>query len=117
MSKKSKLLVRRISELVESSAALRDLLVRYERANIKLAKLIERGEPGATALVNLKTPLRRREMTDVLQDFEAARHHVRLALFALCLEEGATMSEVGRALGISRQLASRLAGEAEESDS
>jgi transposase-like protein len=117
MSKKSKLLVRRISELVESSVALRELLVRYERANINLAKLIERGEPAATSLMNLKSPLRRREMTERLQDFEAARHQVRLALFALCLEEGATMSEVGRVLGISRQLASRLANEAEEADS
>ena len=51
-------------------------------------------------------------MTEAVEESEAARHQLRLALFAVGKEEGASISEVGRVLGISRQLASRLAGEA-----
>jgi hypothetical protein len=52
-------------------------------------------------------------VTEAIQEFEAARHQLRLALFSLGKEEGASISEVGRVLGISRQLASRLAGESD----
>src|SRR5580658_4854945 len=109
MPKSSKVLARRIDELVECSERLRQLLRRYEKANGDLAKLIASGEPAISALTKVKTPVRRREVTETFEEFDAARHQVRLALLALCLEEGANRSEVGRVLGISRQLASRLA--------
>jgi hypothetical protein len=47
-------------------------------------------------------------MTAALKDFEAARHRVRLAMFSLAKEQGSSFSDMARALGISRQLGSRL---------
>ena len=44
--------------------------------------------------------------------FEVARHRARVAIFALAIEQGTNLSEMGRALGISRQLSSRLGAEA-----
>lgn len=80
---------------------------------MKLAKLIESGVPVLEAFMMLDAPIRRRSVTESLKELQAARHQVRLALFALGLEEGSSMSEIGRALGMTRQQASRLAGEAE----
>jgi hypothetical protein len=114
VSRKSKHLTRRISDLVEASERLRQLLRRYEKANLDLVKLVDSGQPAIDALGKVKTPVRRREVTETFEEFEAARHQVRLALLALCLDEGTTRSEVGRVLGISRQLASRLSIEVEE---
>jgi len=54
-------------------------------------------------------------MTESMEEFEAARYQLRLAIFALGQEEGSSISEFARALGISRQFASRLANEVSSS--
>jgi len=112
MSIESEHLRNRISELLECSNRLRDLLQRYEAVNAELADNVGRGESADIALGSLRAPMRRRDVTETLEEFDGARHEVRLAL-ALCLKDGVSRSEVGRYLGISRQLASRLAAEAE----
>ena len=113
MSKQGDRLVSDISDLVEMAEELRETLSRYKRANQLLARRIDRGEPVLDAFAEMGGPMRRhRELTEVLDDFEAVRHRVRLSLFALAESEGASMSAVARRLGISRQLASRLAAEA-----
>ena len=117
MSRNSKLLVRRIGDLVETSERLREVLRRYERANVDLARRVERGQPTIEAMENIDAPDRRKEVTETFDEFEAARHQVRLALMVVSLEEGSNRSDVGRMLGVSRQLASRLAIEAEEAGS
>jgi len=81
---------------------------------VKIAKHLEGGAPGVAAAQGTGIPTERRQVTEAIEEFEAARHQLRLALFALGKEEGASISEVGRVLGISRQLASRLAAESEE---
>jgi hypothetical protein len=116
MSVKRKRLVDSIAELVESSARLRGCLQRYERAMTRISKNLERGELAVRASTGTDIPAQRRQVTEAIEEFEAARHQLRLALFALGMEEGASMSEIGRVLGISRQLASRLAGEAASKD-
>jgi len=112
MSANREQLVDRIAELVESAARLRAQLERYERAMSKIARRLEKGEPAISAAMGTGIPAQRRLVTETIEEFEAARHQLRLALFALGKEEGASISEIGRVLGISRQLASRLAGEA-----
>jgi len=112
MSTKRERLLAQIAELVESAALLREQLQAYEKAMLRIAKRLENGEPGVTAARGTGIPTQRRQVTESIEEFEAARHQLRLALFALGREEGASISEIGRVLGISRQLASRLAGEA-----
>ncbi len=116
MSAKREHLVRQIAELVESAARLRAQLQRYERAMSKISQRLEDGEPAVTAAMGTGIPAQRRLVTETIEEFEASRHQLRLALFALGKEEGASISEIGRVLGISRQLASRLAGEAASED-
>ncbi len=113
MSTESEQLESRIADLIECSNRLRDLLQRYEAVNAELAEKVGRGESADIALRSLRAPMRRREVTETFEEFDGARHEVRLALLALCLRDGVSRSEVGRYLGISRQLASRLAAEAE----
>ncbi len=106
-------LIQRQYEVVESSALLRGELLGYEKAMIKIAKRLERGDPASTAGRGTGVPAQRRQVTEAIEQFEAARHQLRIALFALGMEEGASIAEIGRVLGISRQLASRIASEAE----
>jgi len=114
MSKGSKRLVRDMAALVEATEELCSVLERYMEGSVDVAGRVERGELLADALGANKGGMRRREVTDALAEFEAARHQVRLAMFALAGEQGTSTSELGRQLAFSRQLASRLATEAKE---
>jgi hypothetical protein len=117
MSKNSDLLTRRISELGEKNDHLRGELLRHKEALAGAAESLESGELTAEAIRAGGAPEMRMDLTSALEDFEKARHQVRLALFAfLALEQEASNTEIGRSLGISRQLASRLAQEAEQAD-
>jgi len=106
-----KLLVRRIRELIESAALLRGALQRYEKTMAGIADRLEGGEAAVTAAKGTQIPSERRRVTEAIEEFEAARHELRLALIGAGTAEGASLSEIGQVLGISRQLASRLAGE------
>jgi len=114
MSKESKRLVQDMATLVELTNDLCEVLQRYKKGSADVAKRVEQGELLADALGAAGGPIRRREVTDALAEFEAARHQVRLAMFALGSEQGTSASELGRQLAFSRQLASRLATEAKE---
>lgn len=117
MPTKQDRLIAEIAVLDEASRTLRDVLVRNERAIADLAERVRRGESVLDAFSAMEGAMRRhRELPQTLEEFEAARHQVRLALFALATDQGASLSELGRRLGISRQLASRLAGAARDQD-
>ncbi len=116
MSPNREQLILRISQLVETASELRELLQRYERTMLDIAKRLESGESAIDASWNTPIPGQRRQVTEAIEAFEASRHKLRLALFTVGREEGSTISEVGRVLGISRQLASRLAAQAAEEE-
>jgi len=109
-----KILVRRIRELNESAALLREALQRYENTMARIADRLEGGEAAITAAKGTQIPSERGRVSEAIDEFEAARHQLRLALIIAGTAEGASLSEIGRVLGISRQLASRLAGEVRE---
>jgi len=114
MTKKSDRLVSDVSALTEASKALREVLVRYERALTALATRVKRGQSVLEAFDAMDGAMsRHRELTEALDELEATRHQVRLALFSLASAQGASTSELGRRLGVSRQLASRLASKSE----
>jgi hypothetical protein len=113
VSTKSKRLERRIAELGEANDHLRAVLIRHKNAMVLNAKRIESGE-WTDAAANAGVPGIRSEVTEAMDNFEKARHQVRLAFFDLGTDQGKSIAEMGRALGISRQLASRLAAEAKQ---
>jgi DNA-directed RNA polymerase sigma subunit (sigma70/sigma32) len=53
----------------------------------------------------------RTDLNEALRTLELSRHRARLAIFVLGQAEGESLSELGRKIGVSRQLASRYAEE------
>ena len=100
------LLRRRIEEL---GAVLKDL----DESVVVLGKGIEAGSPIIEALEGVGGTLTLPAMLETFEEFHAARQELRVALLVIARGEGTTASELARTLGISRQLASRLAAETE----
>lgn len=112
MSANTRSVVREGKRLVDSTEELRDILRRYRGVTTTMITRVENGTLMFDAIQQAYGSIVRPELTDALEEFEAARHRARLAMFRLGIEQGSSISEIGRALGISRQLASRLAAEA-----
>ena len=74
----------------------------------------ERLRNGTSLLENMAvgdSATRSRELTHLLEEFEESRRAIRCSVVAAVLEEGATMADIGRMFGVSRQLANRLVKE------
>jgi hypothetical protein len=113
VSKNSKQLVRRIAVLVEANDHLCDVLERQRVFMVEATTNIETGGLTIGGLLSGGAADMREELTTALDDFEVARHAVRLSLYGvLGTDQGESISQFARSLGISRQLASRLAREA-----
>ncbi len=113
MSTKSDFL-RDMARVIERAKELRAVLGRYEEGSANVARRVNNGEQLADALEAERGALTRQEVTEAVAELEGARHQVRLSMFSLAKEQGTTISELSRQLGISRQLGSRLAGEADQ---
>ena len=112
MSRRRRGLISAIDDLNAASALLRETLQRYEKEMTRIRRRLEDGEQAIDASRGTAIPAQRRQVTEGIEEFEAARHRLRAALLAAGQEEGASFSEVARVLGISRQLASRIASQA-----
>jgi len=71
------------------------------------------GSDVAAVLTTMRAAEVRQRATGLLEALDSARHQVRVSTFAVGLEEGMTIGDLGRAWGFSRQLASRYAREAQ----
>ncbi|HUY22143.1 MAG TPA: hypothetical protein VMV22_07355, partial [Acidimicrobiales bacterium] len=101
MSVKSDQLSHHLRELSGIVERLRAVLERFDTASVRLASKVDEGANLVTALDNLDGRVRRSEVTEAIEEFEAVRHQVRLAMFDLAKEQGSSLSDVARALGIS----------------
>jgi hypothetical protein len=77
-------------------------------------KKVERGADVASVILAAPPAESRQAIQNALSDVNRSRHKARLKIFALALDQGLSIGELGRAWGISRQLASRYAQEATE---
>ena len=68
------------------------------------------------ALEAIQPSVARTTVNEALDEVERARHEARRATFALGLEQGMSIGELGRAWGFSRQLAARYAKEVNSGD-
>lgn len=100
-----------IRRLMDSGQRLRALILESRKGFAKGLELLGNDVPLVDALAALNTAERRKRMTDLLDEFEADRHRLRLSITAAGLHEGMTIGEIGRAFGVSRQLAARFAKE------
>ncbi len=77
----------------------------------KVRGRLERGATISDAMSAVPVADLRYSLTEMMADFEAARHRVRQLTIARGLAEGMTINELGRLWGFSRQLAARYAKE------
>jgi DNA invertase Pin-like site-specific DNA recombinase len=78
---------------------------------LKALSSLEHGDTVESALANAEADRTRQGLTADLEVLERARHASRLSLIAAGVAEGMSINSIGRAWGISRQLASRYVHE------
>jgi len=105
-----------IHRLMARGQELRDQLLESRNGFAVGLKLLEGGTPLGQALIELNSAERRERMTELLSEFDECRHRLRISITAAGLEEGMTIGDIGRAFGVSRQLAARFAKEARSQD-
>jgi hypothetical protein len=114
MSKLESEAVEAVEELVE---ALVDAgaEIRNTEQSLRLAlKRVQEGEELESVLVTVQPAGLRQSLNDAMEIVNQRRHATRLKVFALAVERGHSIAEMGRSWGISRQLASRYVREATE---
>lgn len=104
--------IRETKQILEAAKTLHASLRANESVYRRGLKALEQGKDVATILGAVDVKSARQQLNETLEAFEHCRHQVRLALTAAGMDEGMTISDTGRAWGVSRQLASRYAHEA-----
>jgi hypothetical protein len=113
MTEKSRQLAQALSHLDQCNRDLRSVMQRFESTTSRLSRQVGGGALVVEAVRDVTGTVRLNELGEAAKAFEVARHRARVAVFALAIEQGTNLSEMGRALGISRQLASRVGAEAQ----
>ena len=101
-----------LGELIESTEALRRQLDAHEAVCRSVLSDVQSRQPIGCVLSAARADNWRATVTDAIKGFETTRHHVRLVLVAMSLDDGMSIAEVARSWGVSRQLASRWVQEA-----
>jgi hypothetical protein len=106
-----------VEALDQTAVALREAriaLLATERTTRSALRRAERGVNTAQVMRARPVAQIRKPLDEALARLEQTRHNVLLAMFTKALEEGMSISELGRNYGFSRQRATRLAKEARE---
>ena len=103
-----------IERTIEASQALGAQLRSGEAIGRKMIQKLESGVPisGSVEAAGAVASDLRQNTNYLLAEYEHCRHEMRLAFIGPSLDEGMSIGEIGRTLGVSRQLAARLAKEA-----
>lgn len=98
---------------MEASAALRAMLRDGESVGRRMIKKLHSGVPvsNAAEAVGVSASDLRRSALEHLEEYERRRHEVQLTFIGAAMDQGVSIAEIGRRLGVSRQLISRLAKE------
>lgn len=114
MDRSHRAAVAAIRETISASQALRSNLRSGEAVGRKMIKKLESGIPisEAVSAAGGDSADLRRVANECLAEYERCRHKMRIAFISFSLDEGMSIGEIGNALGVSRQLASRFAKEA-----
>jgi hypothetical protein len=104
-----------LRELQKDVASLRKSLRVAETGLDRVCRRLEAGHPLHEVIDEIGLTEMRVDLRERLSTFEVARHRMRVACFRLSLTEGMSIAEIARLWGISRQLASRMINEREDS--
>jgi transposase-like protein len=103
-----------IERLLEVDREVRKRIQENEAILRRALKEFVKGTPVAEAMDKSQAGFGRQRVNEALDALTEARHEFRLAITVAGLEEGMSIGELGRAWGISRQLASQYAKEARD---
>ena len=116
MPQRESALILEARNLIEVTDRLRADLLAYRKACERMVRSSSPGQPVTDtikAMERINVREHRETVTEAIADFEEARHRVRLELVTRAAQDaGGNLSDVARALGVSRQLTSRLGKEA-----
>jgi hypothetical protein len=101
-----------IERLLEVDREVRKRIQENEVILRRALKEFGKGATVAEAMEKSHTGFGRQRVNEALDALTEARHEVRVAITMAGMEEGMSIGDLGRAWGISRQLASRFAKEA-----
>jgi len=103
--------IRSIGEMEEAILATRNQLKVMETVMRRGRKMLESGR-GASEVATVNHAAEARAATsEIIRRVQGARHRAQQAQFKLAAAEGATMAEIARGWGVSRQLVSRMVKE------
>jgi len=103
--------IRSIGEMEEAILATRNQLRVMETVMRRGRKMLESGR-GASEVATVNHAAEARAATsEIIRRVQGARHRAQQAQFKLAAAEGATMAEIARGWGVSRQLVSRMVKE------
>lgn len=107
-------------EVCDAMTARRDAAIHLQQVLADDVAQYECGMAGVRAGLTMEIMVpgvggaARRNVSQVMGEFESARHRFRLALVAVALDNGINAARIGQAFAFSRQLASRYLKEARE---
>lgn len=104
--------IRSLEALIEADEDIRRRIRANEVLLRRSIRELRKGSSIAETMEAAHTGFGRQSVNEGLDALTAARHELRLAVTAAGIAEGMSIGDLGRAWGISRQLASRFAREA-----
>lgn len=103
--------VEALGELEESVVRMRNQLKLMENSLRRTRRLMESRLPSHEVAVKIGAAQGRAVTTSMIDEVQRARHRAHQAGFKLAVAEGATMADIARDWGVSRQLVSRIVRE------
>jgi hypothetical protein len=85
------------------------VLAQFTAMNAEALEDLDAGMSVAESFERRESAVWSRRVSTLLEEFEASRRATRASAAAVLLTEGRTVSDVGKAFGVSHQLASRFA--------
>jgi len=103
--------IRSIGEMEEAILTTRNQLKVMETVMRRGRKMLESGRSASEVASVNHAAEARAATSEIIRRVQGARHRAQQAQFKLAAAEGATMAEIARGWGVSRQLVSRMVKE------
>jgi len=103
--------IRTMGEFEDAIIATRNQLKVMETLMRRVRRMMESGRSANEIARQANAAQARAATSKIIRDVQAARHRAQQAQFKMAAAEGATMAEIARNWGVSRQLVSRMVKE------
>jgi len=103
--------VRTLREMEDAIVRTRDQLKTMEMLMRRVRKMMETSRSATEVAQVVNAASARAATSEIIREVQAARHRAQQAQFKLAAAEGASMAQIARAWGVSRQLVSRMVKE------